>query len=42
MSDRVAIIREGRVARLTSPAELDEYAIIASAPAAAAAAGGSG
>ncbi len=40
MSDRVAIIRDGRVSRLASPAELDEYSIIASAHAAAPSAGG--
>ena len=32
MSDRIAIIREGRVARIVPAAELDEYAIIAAAP----------
>lgn len=35
MSDRVAIIRDGRVATIVPAAELDEYAIIAAAPAAA-------
>jgi len=32
MSDRIAIIREGRVARIVPAAELDEYAIVAAAP----------
>lgn len=40
MSDRVAIIRDGRVARIAPAAELDEYAIIAAAPAAARTGGG--
>lgn len=34
MSDRVAIIRDGRVSTIAPAAELDEYAIIAAAPAA--------
>lgn len=40
MSDRVALIREGRVALVAPAAELDEYAMIAAAPAAAPSAGG--
>jgi ribose transport system ATP-binding protein len=32
MSDRIAVIREGRVAKIVPAAELDEYAIIAAAP----------
>jgi len=40
MSDRVAIIRDGRVVRTAPAAELDEYAIIAAAPAATSPAGG--
>jgi len=40
MSDRVAIIRDGRVVRTAPAAELDEYAIIAAAPAAPSPAGG--
>lgn len=40
MSDRVAVIRDGRVSKIAPAAELDEYAIAAAAPASARMAGG--
>lgn len=39
MSDRVAVIRDGRIVRMAPAAELDEYAIIAAAPAVVSAGG---
>jgi ribose transport system ATP-binding protein len=39
MSDRIAVIRDGRVAKIALPGELDEYGIVAAVPSAAPGAG---